>query len=196
MKVLFATSNPAKVKRFEEDLKKYDIELISMKDLDFNIKIEETGKTALENAYIKAKACYEKTNIPIIAMDDTLFLENIPDELQPGTHVRRVNGKTLDDDEMIEYYSNLAKQFGGRITAKWIYGMVVYNKNNYQEFTWSKDEFYIVDKINDKRNVGYPLNSISISKDTNKYFVDLDANFSKVDKHHNDVIKFIVNSLK
>ena len=28
---------------------------------------------------------------------------------------------------MIEYYTNLVKQYGGKLTAKWVYGMVVYN---------------------------------------------------------------------
>ena len=37
--------------------------------------IDENGKDALENAYIKAKAYYEVTGLPTIGMDNTLFIE-------------------------------------------------------------------------------------------------------------------------
>ena len=97
-----------------------------------------------------------------------------PKEKQPGTHVRRVNGKELNDDEMIEYYCNLVKEYG-----------------------WSKSNFYFVDKPCEKRNLGYPLDSISIMPGCNKYFVDLteeDRNANKENYKEDDVIDFIVNN--
>lgn len=127
MKVLFATTNPAKIKKYEEGLRKNNIDLITIKDLEINVEVNESGKNALENAYIKAKAYYDATGLVSIGMDNNLFIEELPDEKQPGTHVRRVNGKTLTDDEMIEYYTNLVKENGGRLTAKWVYGMVIYD---------------------------------------------------------------------
>ena len=42
-------------------------------------------------------------------MDDTLYIEGVPKDLQPGLFVRRVNGKSLTDEEMIEHYTNLVK---------------------------------------------------------------------------------------
>ena len=173
MKVLFATTNPAKVGKYKEELEKRGIELITIKDLDFKLDIDENGKNALENAYIKAKAYYDATNITTIGMDDNLFIEELPEEKQPGTHVRRINGKELTDDEMIEYYSNLAKEYGGKLTAKWVYGMVIYNGKEKKEYTWSKSQFYFVDKPCDKRNPGYPLDSITIVPEYNKYYLDL-----------------------
>ena len=66
MKVLFATTNPAKVGKYKEELEKRGIELITIKDLDFKLDIDENGKNAIENAYIKAKAYYDATKIPAI----------------------------------------------------------------------------------------------------------------------------------
>ena len=109
MKVLFATTNPAKIKKYAERLKEKNIELLTIKDLGINLKPEETGKNAIENAYIKAKAYYDETKITTIGMDNNLYIEDLPEEKQPGTHVRRVNRKELNDDEMIEYYCNLVK---------------------------------------------------------------------------------------
>ena len=154
MKVLFATKNPAKIKRFADALAKKGIELITIKDLEISLKVEETGKNAIENAYIKAKAYYDAAGITTIGMDDNLYIENIPEEKQPGTHVRRVNGKELNDEEMIEYYSNLSREYGGKLVAKWVYGMVIYNGKDAKKYTWSKSNFYIVEKPSEKRNTG------------------------------------------
>ena len=174
MKVLFATTNPAKVKKYKKALEEKGIELFTIKDLNFKLDIEENGKDAIENAYIKAKAYYDATGITTIGMDNNLFIEELPDDKQPGTHVRRVNGKELNDDEMIEYYTNLVKEYGGKLTAKWKYGMVIICANNRkEEYSWTKDHFYFVDKPCEKRNQGYPLDSISIVPEFNKYLVEL-----------------------
>ena len=103
MKVLFATTNPAKVNKYANQLREKNVELITIKDIGINLKPEEIGKNAIENAYIKAKAYYDRTKITTIGMDNNLYIEGLPDEKQPGTHVRRINGKELNDEEMIDY---------------------------------------------------------------------------------------------
>ncbi len=198
MKVLFATTNPAKVKKYREELKKREIELLTINDLEINLNVEETGKNALENAYIKAKAYYDETHITTIGMDNNLFIEELSEEEQPGTHVRRINGKTLTDDEMIEYYTNLVRTHGGKLTAKWVYGMVIYNGKEKKEYTWCKDHFYFIDKPCKKRNPGYPLDSISIIPELNKYFLDLTEEEKKQKKDNNsdnEVINFLINNI-
>lgn len=197
-KVLFATTNPAKVGKYKKALEEKGIELITINDLDFKLNINENGKNAIENAYIKAKTYYDATKIPTIGMDNCLFIEELPEENQPGTHVRRVNGKELTDDEMIEYYTNLVKQYGGKLTAKWVYGIVIYNGKETKEYSWNKSHFYFVDKPCEKRNPGYPLDSISIMPEFNKYFVELkeeDKIKNNTEDNKDDVIEFIVNNI-
>ncbi len=199
MKVLFATGNISKLKRFSEKFKENGIDLISIKNLDFELTIDENGKTALENALLKAKPYYDKTGLITIGMDDTLYIEELPEELQPGTHVRRVNGKHLLDDELLNHYINLAKQYGGKLTAKWVYGLVVYvGDNKYYEYTWSRENFYFVDKPSEKSNPNYPLNSITIIPEYNKYLTDLTEEERKNSKNvnDNDVINFMLDILK
>lgn len=198
MKVLFATTNQAKVGKYKELLKERGIELITINDLDFKLDIDENGKNAIENAYIKAKAYYERAKIPTIGMDNCLFIEELPEEKQPGTHVRRVKGKELNDEEMIEYYTNLVKKYGGKLTAKWVYGMVIYNGQERKEYSWSKSNFYLVDKPCEKRNPGYPLDSISVMPENNQYWLELTEEEKKKSKEKgntDDVIEFIVNNI-
>ena len=198
MKVLFATTNPAKVKKYAEALKEKNIELITLKDLGINLHVDENGKNSIENAYIKAKAYYDVAKITTIGMDCSLLIDGIPEEKQPGTHIRRVNGKELTDDEALEYYTNLVKEYGGKLEAKYVYGMVIYDGNGTKEFSWSKGHFYFIDKPSEKRNPGYPLDSISIMPECNKYFVDLtqeDRNKNKENYREDEVIDFIVNNV-
>ena len=197
MKILFATKNPAKIKRYSSKLEEKGIEVLSLKDINLNLDVEETGKNAIENAYIKARAYYEATKMVTIAVDDNLFIDGIPDDKQPGTNVRRVNGRELTDEEMIQYYTKLVKENGGRLTAKWVYGMVVYDGKDSKDYTWSKNQFYFVDKPSEKRNPGYPLDSISVMPESNKYFIDLTQEEKSKNKNNQDgVIEFIVKCLK
>ena len=198
MKILFATTNQAKVNKYAIPLKEKGIELLTIKDLDINIKVEENGKDAIENAIIKAKAYYEATNITTIGMDNNLFIEELPEEKQPGTHVRRVNGKELNDEEMISHYTNLVKENGGRLTVKWIYGMAICNGKGVKTHTWSKEHFYFIDKPSHKRNPGYPLDSISLVPEFNKYLVELtdeEKKSYKEQKSTEGVVEFIINNI-
>lgn len=173
MEVLFATTNPAKIKSYKEKLEKHGIKVLTLKDLELNIDVEETGNTAIENARIKAETYGKIAKKITIGMDTNLFFENVPEDKQPGTHVRRVNGKTLTDEEMIKYYKNLASEFGGKITAKWVNGVAIYNGKETKTYSFSKSKFYLVDKESPKRRIGYPLDSISIIPEFNKCLMDL-----------------------
>ncbi len=200
MEALFATTNPAKIKIYADKLEKHGIKLHTLADMNIEDIVEENGKNSIENAIIKAKGFYEYAKIPTIAMDNSLYIEGISDEDQPGTHVRRVHGKRLTDAEMIVYYTNLVKKYGKNLNAKWIYGMAIYDGNDLKTFNWSKGDFYFVEKPSPILNEGYPLDSISIVPDTGKYFVDLTREekdlLKKKDAKDDDVVKFILESLK
>ena len=199
MEILFATGNATKAKRFSKGLKERGIEVITLKDIGKELDIDENGNTAIENALIKARAYSDIVDMPVMAMDDTLYLENVPDEFQPGMYVRRVNGVRLNDEEMIKHYINLVKKFGdnGKLTCRWVYGMAVIKDGIEHTYTWSKEDFYMVDTPSDKVNPGYPLNSISINKKLNKYFTDMtDYDKTLVEEDETNVVEFIANSVK
>ena len=197
--IIFATSNESKAKRFSKGLKELGIEVLSLKNIDIKLDVEEDGNTAIENALIKARECYRKTKMPSMGMDDTLYIEGVPKDLQPGLFVRRVNGKSLTDEEMIEHYTNLVKEYGkdGRINCKWIYGLAVINeKGEEATYTWSKDDFYMVSTKSNKINPGYPLNSISKYKRLDKYFTDVtDEDMKLLEVNEDDVVGFIASHI-
>ena len=107
MKLLYGTGNPAKFYAMERRLENLGIELISLNDLKAEgisiPQVPEDGNTPLENARQKAMAYYEAFQIPVFSCDSGLYFDNVPDEVQPGVHVRTINGKCLSDEQMIEY---------------------------------------------------------------------------------------------
>jgi len=197
--ILFATGNAAKVARFKEKLVDKGILLKSLNDLGINLDVEENGKTAIENATIKAKAYYEATKMTTMAMDDTMFIDGIPDDKQPGVFVRRVNGKRLNDEEMIDYYTNLVKIYGkdGKLNTKWILGLVIITDGKISKYTDVTSEYYLVDTPAKDMREGYPLSSILVNKKTNKYDIYLTEEDKKIGQADDKgFIEFIEKTLK
>lgn len=178
MKVLYGTTNQAKVITMEKITKPLGIEMISLRDLECDIPvINETGKTPLENAQIKAKTYYEAFHVPVFSCDSGLYFEEVADDKQPGIHVRRVGGRELNDEEMICYYSALAEQHGGKLTACYrnaicfiIDGKTVYSS---MDPALATEPFWLVSKPHEKRVEGFPLDSLSKDRISGNYYYDL-----------------------
>lgn len=107
--LFYATNNKSKLHNMYYRLRNSPIKVLCPDDLNIHIDVEENGNTAVENAVIKASAYFSVVNCPTIAGDSGMIIEGIPADKQPGLYVRRVNGKALSDDEMIDYYANIAK---------------------------------------------------------------------------------------
>ena len=181
MKLLYGTGNLAKLSAMRNRLEQLDIELIGLNDMRAEGKIVpkviEDGNTPLENARLKAMAYYEAFQIPVFSCDSGLYFDNVPDEVQPGVHVRNVNGKCLSDDEMIDYYSGLVKAYGN-LVARYRNAIcfVMDNTHIYEamEPSMESEKFILTDKPHSTiRKEGFPLDSISLDIKTNKYYYDL-----------------------
>ena len=205
MKVLIGTSNPSKVERFKSLLDGYDLEFLTLKDLKITSEPEETGINPKENAIIKAKF-YSSFCDVVICNDSGLYFEELSmeDSRQPGLNIRTPNGNIrLDDEEMIEYYSSLINSLGGKVNAYYLDGIAVYINGKIYSFmedlSYKTDTFIMVGNASNKRHKGWPLDSLSIRKNSNKYFVDETVNDSKDNIFINDyrerLIKFLLDAL-
>lgn len=181
MKLLYGTGNLAKLSAMRNRLEQLDIELIGLNDLRAEGKIIpeviEDGNTPLENARLKAMAYYEAFQIPVFSCDSGLYFDNVPDEVQPGVHVRNVNGKCLSDDEMIDYYSGLVKAYGN-LMARYRNAICFVKDDAHiyeaMESFMESEKFILTDKPHSTiRKEGFPLDSMSLDIKTNKYYYDL-----------------------
>lgn len=93
--ILIATNNQGKVKEIKEILKDY--KLLTLKDVNCQIEVEEDGKTFEENAKKKAKEISKITNLPCIADDSGICIEILDN--WPGVHTARFLGKEATAQE-------------------------------------------------------------------------------------------------
>lgn len=178
MKLLYATTNTAKLDSMRRALGPLSIELTGLYDLNVPLPdVAETGKNPLENAVLKAKIYYEAIHIPLFSCDSGLYFEELQDELQPGTHIRRIGGRSLTDEEMISYYSDLARKHGGTLTGRYKNAVCLILDPNHiyssmDESIWTAP-FLLTDAPHSKRVAGYPLDSLSLDCKMRKYYYDL-----------------------
>ncbi len=198
MKVLIGTNNAGKIKKYSEILEELNIEYCTLKDLNINIDIKETGNTVEENSLIKAKTYYKATKMPVIADDSGLKLDNFPEEMQPGIYVRRHNGKELTDEEIIELYSKEIEKIGGETTGTFNIAITVVDNKGKEYTKVTKHDRLFVSKPCEERIKGYPMNSLIYDKEKKKY---LAQNYNKdtiLNKNRSvqEEMKFIGNVLK
>ena len=180
IKILYGTTNKAKLQAMRTALGSFDIELIGLGDIGSELpSINENGKTPLENAEIKARAYYEAFHMPVFSCDSGLYFDELQEEEQPGLHVRRINGKELTDDEMIQYYASLAERHGGRITGRYrnAISFILDENHHYSSMDMSiaTEPFILVTKPHSKRVEGFPLDSLSVDIATGRYYYDLEV---------------------
>lgn len=181
MKLLYGTGNPAKLSVMRSRAELIGLELIGLQDLKAEGKtipeILECGSTPLENARMKATAFYRAFHMPVFSCDSGLYFENVPDEVQPGVHVRRVNGKSLSDDEMLAHYTGLARRYGDLVAVyKNAICLVMDEDHIYEamDASMESEKFIITDRPHSAvRREGFPLDSLSIDRKTGKYYYDL-----------------------
>lgn len=176
MRVLIGTTNPAKVRWFAGMIARPDVELVTLKDLHIDSEPRESGVTPEENARIKAEY-YGQFCDYVICGDAGLYFAgmDLRDPRQPGLKIRSPQGVRLGDEEMIAYYSALVHTLGGRVTAHYLNGAAVWNRGRVT--SWLEDErdadsFYMVDVPSKERREGWPLDSLSIRKNSSRYFLE------------------------
>lgn len=179
MTILYGTSNPAKLASMRKRLGALNIDIIGLNDLSKTIPdVPENGKTPLENARKKAYTYYEAFHMPVFSCDSGLYFDNVPDDIQPGVHVRNVNGKTLSDEEMLLYYSGLAKKYGD-LTARYKNAICFVKDKTHifeaMEPSMESESFIIASKPHKNGIVkkGFPLDCLSVNIKTGKYYYDL-----------------------
>ena len=87
MKIILASNNKNKLREFSEILNPMGYEVITQAEAGADIEAEENGTTFEENSYIKAKAAYDLTKLPVIADDSGLEVDALNGE--PGIYSAR-----------------------------------------------------------------------------------------------------------
>ncbi|MCL2060298.1 MAG: hypothetical protein FWH01_14805 [Oscillospiraceae bacterium] len=185
MKLIYGTTNKAKIDFMKKHTEPLGIEILSLSDVNApKLEIDESGKTPIENAKIKALAYYRELRQPVFSCDSGLYIDGLDNARQPGAHVRSVGGRELNDEEAIAYFSSLATEFGGSITARYQHAicLVLDDAQVYEHMgdDIASERFLIVAKPHKKRNEGFPIDSLSVDIKSGKYYYDMDDRTKKL----------------
>ncbi len=180
MKILYGTTNQAKLDSMRRITESLGIEIIGLKELNQPLPyVDESGSNPLENAKIKAEAYYKAFSMPVFSCDSGLYFDELEDDKQPGTHIRRVNGRELSDEEMIDYYAGIAKQYNNQLIGRYRNAIhLIIDENtcfSSMDEALATEPFKIVNEAHAKRVKGFPLDSISVDIATGKYYYDLEG---------------------
>jgi len=183
MKLIYGTTNKAKIDLMKRRIEPLGIEILSLDDVGIpKLNIDENGSTPLENAKIKARAYYQELKMPLFSCDSGLFIEGLDDKRQPGVNVRGVNG-SMNDDETTAYYSALAAEFGGNMTARYLNAIyLILDERRIYEYAGediASEPFLITAIPHEKRKKGFPIDCLSVNIESGKYYYDIDGNSEK-----------------
>ena len=102
--IVLATSNPGKIKEFRALLASKNC--IPQQELNIG-DADETGKTFIENALLKARHASRISNMPAIADDSGLVVPSLNG--QPGIYSARFAGEHATDQDNIKHLLHLLK---------------------------------------------------------------------------------------
>lgn len=177
--LLIATTNPGKFDQLGDALRSLGLELRNLTDYQCSddIVVEENGKTALENAQIKATIYAQQLGVTALAMDSGLHLVGLPDEFQPGIHVRRIYGggdySRPSDEALLAYYSGLITGLGGKANGEWEFAVCIATPSGEVFETTLISPRSFVGKPSLRKVSGYPMESLQIDPKTGKYIAEM-----------------------
>ena len=189
-KLIVASGNKGKLKEIAELLP--DFEVIGYKTLGYNFEIEETGSTFFENAYIKAKAVMDVTNLPVLADDSGICVDALNGA--PGIYSARYSKEGTDEKNvefLLENIKDVPKEKRG---AKFVCAMVMLFPDGRKISSLGETKGTITDKPYGTNGFGY--DPIFISKDLNQCLGLASAEDKNSISHRGRALKGIIEQLK
>lgn len=192
-KLIVASNNNHKIGEIKEMLKEFPLEVVGLKEAGIDIDIDETGKTFMENAEIKAKEIFLISEGQMVLADDSgLSVKALGGE--PGIYSARYSGEHGND---IENNKKLIKELQGvpfdKRAAKFICAMVlIVDKTNVIKVQGEVDGF-ILEEYKEKQAFGYdPLFYVPELKET---FADVPSEVKNSMSHRGRALDMIKKEL-
>lgn len=199
MKLLIATTNPAKLAEYREHLSVLQVELVSLKNLGVTDGPEETGKTMRDNALLKARFYAAKFGMLTLADDGGFEIDALGGE--PGVKSRRWPGYEASDEELIKMvFDRLRDVPSDRRTARMRSVTVVVDPNGTivaeAGETGLATEGIVPDAPSSVRQHGFPFRSVLFLPEYKKYYVELSSSEMSATSQRSRAIAAIVPILR
>lgn len=183
MKILIATTNPAKIDRYIRYFGDLDseLEIFSLNDLDpqrLIVEPVESGIDEIANSVLKAKYYQAKLSFDglVFAEDSGMILHGVDEIDNPRKDIKKPVIQKFGEitpENLVKYYSELATKYGGKIQQEWVFGYTLLNLDKSVSKSISSPSL-LVQEIQYPIDPGYPLNSVTrIIKDGNEVYLSL-----------------------
>jgi len=172
-KLIVASNNNHKIKEIKEMLSQFPFEVLSLKEANINIDVEETGSTFMDNAEIKASEIFKIANGNMVLGDDSgLSVESLNGD--PGVFSARfagVHGNTKANNEKLLYLLDGVCE--GQRKAKFICAMVLIVNEDEIIKVQGEVEGTITDEFRGEEGFGY--DPLFFVKEFNKTFAQMSS---------------------
>ena len=192
-KIVVATSNAKKCKEILEILK--DIELLTLKDINYTAEIEENGNSFAENAFIKARTIFKhlKGEYTVIADDSGLCVYAL--NYAPSIYSARYSGVEGEDRDRANI-ALLLKNMQGVEDRRAFFetAIAVCHKNGQEFFATGRTEGKILEKVVGENGFGY--DPIFFSNDLQKSFAEASSAEKNSVSHRRRALEEVARYLK
>jgi XTP/dITP diphosphohydrolase len=196
-KIVVASNNEHKIEEIKEILAELDVEIISLKEAGINIDVEETGKTFMENALIKAAEIYDvienKEEYMVLSDDSGLEVDALGGA--PGVYSARFAGEhgnsRKNNDKLLDLLKG--KSYSER-TARFICAIVlIVDKDNVIKVQ-GESEGYIGEF--EKGPAGFGYDPLFYVPEFSKTFAEMSSEEKNSISHRGRALEKLLGELK
>ena len=189
-RLLFFSNNKDKITEVKKIFNKFNLELISLNDLNISEEPEESGKTFEENAKIKSDYGFNQTGIPCFADDSGICLETF--NWKPGVLSKRFLNNFKNNEACFENIIQSSKNNSKRnayfktsisLTIKYNQSLIFNGKIDGKISAQAKGGF------------GFGYDPIFIPKNYNKTLAELSTKEKNEISHRSIAVTKLINFL-
>jgi len=192
--LVVASNNEHKIEEIKNILSKFDLEVLSLKEVGINIDIEETGTTFMENAYIKASEIYKIVEDAMVLADDSgLMVDALGGA--PGVYSARFAGEhgnyKKNNEKLLEMLKGISYEDR---KAKFVCAMVLILDEERTIKVQGEVKGVIIDKESGENGFGYdPLFYVP---EYNMTFAQMDGEIKNKISHRANALRALEDSVR
>ena len=188
--LLFFSNNKKKIIEIKKILSKFNLELLSLNDLNISEEPKESGKTFEENAKIKSDYGFNKTGIPCFADDSGICIESL--NWKPGVLSKRFLNNFKNNQACFQSIIKSIKK-KNKQNAYFKTSISLTFKNNQNVIFNGKINGRISERARGRFGFGY--DPIFIPKNYNKTLAELSTKEKNEISHRSIAVKKLINFL-
>ena len=188
--LLFFSNNKNKIIEIKKIFNKFNLELISLNDLNLSAEVEESGKSFEENAKIKSDYGFNKTGFPCFADDSGICIESL--SWKPGVLSKRFLNNFKNNQACFERIFKVIKK-NNKQNAYFKTSISLTIKNNQNVIFNGKIDGRISEQARGRFGFGY--DPIFIPKNYNKTLAELSTKEKNEISHRSIAVTKLINFL-